>query len=523
MHLQLKEDSLHLEKENAFALNVRIDALINDLETSELEVRSLTGQLEGAKSCGAALQVALEQSQAEVAHETAEIRVLEKTGRRLTAQLELANNQVQLLQLRAQEGGSGGRGRVMVKRESQGRSAIRMATSAAARAAVQMPARIDMKDDDVNVDDVRAVLSDPRTIMSGFMEKRKKSVSSWKRRWFVLKRNSLLYYKDESMQVLKGLIWTESLRVESRTYLPEKKGFFSGNKDDDRRVNRPVLMLADGGKVMYVMLADEEISAGLNLAPWFNQIKKVVARASYIKKEEALDKEPDSRVLNYIDDCADLETMDLSHMEVGLEAAVAVGQCLPFAVKLTAMQLVGGLIDDLQLSQLALPLSNNSASPGLTAISLKDNAISSDGAKHIVAMLTGRSGIEINLSGNSIGRSTEGCVHVAAMIHGGALISLDLSDNGCTDEGIALVCAAALDPKCTVTSLDLSSNPLRGVGANHVAEMLRANHSLTDLKLANCGLSDKAAQELAEALCVNTMLTKLDVSGNSITNDGAAT
>ena len=53
MHLQLKEDSLHLEKENAFALNVRIDALINDLETSELEVQSLTGQLEGAKSCGA--------------------------------------------------------------------------------------------------------------------------------------------------------------------------------------------------------------------------------------------------------------------------------------------------------------------------------------------------------------------------------------------------------------------------------------------------------------------------------------
>ena len=327
MHLQLKEDSLHLEKENAFALNVRIDALINDLETSELEVQSLTGQLEGAKSCGAALQVALEQSQAEVAHETAEIRVLEKTGRRLTAQLELANNQVQLLQLRAQEGGSGGRGRVMVKRESQGRSAIRMATSAAARAAVQMPARIDMKDDDVNVDDVRAVLSDPRTIMSGFMEKRKKSVSSWKRRWFVLKRNSLLYYKDESMQVLKGLIWTESLRVESRTYLPEKKGFFSGNKDDDRRVNRPVLMLADGGKVMYVMLADEEISAGLNLAPWFNQIKKVVARASYIKKEEALDKEPDSRVLNFSDVAlyriGGGQSADSSCLPIGAESVIS--------------------------------------------------------------------------------------------------------------------------------------------------------------------------------------------------------
>jgi myosin heavy subunit len=513
------EEQLHESSEDGIAKNGRIESLIKELEEREAEVTALTDQLESQTQECKALSLQIEQSRQEVAHESAALKSSDKKNGRLSAQLELANNQIQLLQLRVQNAAGQGAAALAPRPSSSGPSARRMATSAAARAAVVMPAKIEVKDANISVEDVRAVLSDPHTIMSGYFDKRKKTVSGWKKRYFELKRNSLLYYKDETKQVLKGLVWTESLRVETRAYVAERAGFFGISKDDARREAVPCLLLAssDLSAAMYIM-PTEFSTAQQELVPWTVQLHKVVARASYIKKEEALDNEPDSRVLNYVDGVLHQSTMQLSHNELGLEAAVCIGAVLPFAKQLVSIECVSARLDDLMLSQLTRPLST-SVGKQLKVIRLRDNNLTAEGAKHIAQAVAGLTDFTLDLAQNNLGDA--GCQHIARMLADGCLTLLDVSDNAISDAGVAELCAS-LANNATLDSLDLSSNPIRGEGCTHVAEVLRVNTSIAKLRIADCGLSDKSAQELSDALVANHSVASLDVSNNSITNDGAA-
>ena len=348
------EEELHNESELNIKANARIETLILELEKSETDSETTHTKLDAANEECEALRQALAQAQAEIVQQESLYRSLEKKNTLLVSQLELANNQIHLLTMKSQAAAQAARASAG---GSKGGPTL-PPTSAAARAAVVMPAKIDIKDSEVNVDDVRAVLSDPHTIMTGYLDKRKKGVSGWKKRFFVLKRNSLLYYKDDSMQNLKGLIWTETCRVENRTYVPEKSGWMK-NKDDLQRADRGVLMIASSSSTgrsesMYMMPSDN--GGDLELQPWFLQIRLIIARATYIKQEEALTKEPDSRILNFVDECTVQQELALSHSELGLEAAVCLGSVLPFATGLTRIEVTEAFVDDLQLGQLVRPL-----------------------------------------------------------------------------------------------------------------------------------------------------------------------
>ena len=76
------------------------------------------------------------------------------------------------------------------------------------------------KDLKVNQEEVNDALADRIVIMTGWLEKRKKGVNNWKKRWFILKRNVLLYFKDETGTELKGVLFTDRLRVEARRRPP---------------------------------------------------------------------------------------------------------------------------------------------------------------------------------------------------------------------------------------------------------------------------------------------------------------
>ena len=63
--------------------------------------------------------------------------------------------------------------------------------------------------------------------------------------------------------------------------------------------------------------------------------------------------------------------------------------------------------------------------------------------------------------------------------------------------------------------LDLQGNPI-STGVAHIAESLKHNHSLLKINLGNCGISEKGSKAIGDALMVNTFLQVLDLHDNPI-------
>ncbi|XP_068756016.1 NLR family CARD domain-containing protein 3-like, partial [Montipora capricornis] len=73
----------------------------------------------------------------------------------------------------------------------------------------------------------------------------------------------------------------------------------------------------------------------------------------------------------------------------------------------------------------------------------------------------------------------------------------------------------------SLTTLDLSYNSIGDEGATSLSQALAVNTSLTTLDLSRNSIGDEGATSLSQALAVNTSLTTLDLSCNSIGAEGA--
>ena len=123
-------------------------------------------------------------------------------------------------------------------------------------------------------------------------------------------------------------------RVECRAYTPEYK-----SADDTSRAGKTEMFFAAGNFSMNVMVPDKGDPkhggqlvwiAGsppisdprAALEQWHKHITISVARATYCKKEEALVRDPDARMLNFVDNIESAESIVLCDLELGLEAVV---------------------------------------------------------------------------------------------------------------------------------------------------------------------------------------------------------
>ena len=79
----------------------------------------------------------------------------------------------------------------------------------------------------------------------------------------------------------------------------------------------------------------------------------------------------------------------------------------------------------------------------------------------------------------------------------------------------------ALRANTSLTSLDLSRNSIDDEGANSLCQALKVNTSLTSLSLGLNSIGDEGAHSLSEALRVNTSLTSLVLVKNVIRDGGA--
>lgn len=153
--------------------------------------------------------------------------------------------------------------------------------------------------------------------------------------------------------------------------------------------------------------------------------------------------------------------------------------------------------------------------PSLTKLNLCDCDLK-DMKELSNALLANRSLQALDISDNKLGDAVFKPVAVALRVNSTLTV---LSLNSC-DLADSTELSEMLKQNRTLEVLDLSGNPFEGPLGKAMAAVLKANSSLTELRLAYCGLEDM--KELAESLTTNRKLRKLDLSHNgTIDNAGS--
>ncbi|KAG9395166.1 Leucine Rich repeat [Carpediemonas membranifera] len=190
----------------------------------------------------------------------------------------------------------------------------------------------------------------------------------------------------------------------------------------------------------------------------------------------------------------------------------------------TTLNLNGNQLGDAGVAKL-VPLFNLEASK-LSTILLRSNDIGPAGAvKLLNAIATSPVVATLDIGGisgvnrNHIGR--DGSAALASCLETNTkLVTLDISANGIGPEGATELCAGVA-ANHTLQTLELSSNNLEQAGMSALAPGLAVT-GLTKLGLAANQLGDSAASILAtEVLAVNPSIEKIDLSANTITENGA--
>ena len=84
-----------------------------------------------------------------------------------------------------------------------------------------------------------------------------------------------------------------------------------------------------------------------------------------------------------------------------------------------------------------------------------------------------------------------------------------------------LMIVNAVQINTTLVKLDISCNSLSDEGATAISECLKVNNILKELNISNNEITSEGAMTIAEALQLNTTLVKLDISQNMLSDKGA--
>ena len=192
------------------------------------------------------------------------------------------------------------------------------------------------------------------------------------------------------------------------------------------------------------------------------------------------------------------------------------------ALDLQKNQLSGRCIDSLLhilnvISSMYItdPTQNDSleANMPLNRLSAGKCGISEKGGKAIGdALMVNRYLQVLDLHGNPI---SAGVVHIAESLkHNHSLLEINLGRCGISEKGGKAI-GDALMVNRSLQVLELYSNPI-SAGVVHIAESLKHNHSLQEINLGDCGISEKEGKAIGDALTVNRSLQVLDLRDNPI-------
>lgn len=103
---------------------------------------------------------------------------------------------------------------------------------------------------------------------------------------------------------------------------------------------------------------------------------------------------------------------------------------------------------------------------------------------------------------------------------------LDLASNNLGNGGLQTLMNRGIRLNCSIMHLDLGSNDITDEGAIKLFKILENHPTLTSLVIANHDrlhrnrMGDRACQGLGELLKKNQLISMLNISDNSISNEG---
>eukprot|EP00300_Choanocystis_sp_HF-7_P037085 c5307_g1_i1.p1 GENE.c5307_g1_i1~~c5307_g1_i1.p1 ORF type:complete len:1022 (+),score=272.73 c5307_g1_i1:48-3068(+) len=248
---------------------------------------------------------------------------------------------------------------------------------------------------------------------------------------------------------------------------------------------------------------------------WVRYLKEKLGCANYIRHVQALNQDPDERVLNFFSHHSSVH-LNLSQLANPLETIAAIGVSLPEHKCLEMISFENSGLTDIEVEQLTIGLASNAS---VTTVNLKNNSIKADGCKALKNMLAANTTItSLDLSMNQI--DNEGATYLSeGLVEHRALSVLNLSENSIGDEGaVALAHALA---KHQMSSIQLGSNQIKTVGAKAIARLLEQNSAITSLDLHHNSLLQDGFVELCTAMVQHKALTYLDVGDTGLTDDVA--
>eukprot|EP00937_MAST-01D_sp_MAST-1D-sp2_P001080 g1080.t1 len=215
-------------------------------------------------------------------------------------------------------------------------------------------------------------------------------------------------------------------------------------------------------------------------------------------------------------------SLSLADNAIKADGADALARVLVRNKVLTALDLRENRLGEDGASALAKALQRNRT---LQRLDLEHNAIKNGGGLHFAALLgMGACSLtHIALGHNELSLNTDeedAVVKIAeAMRVNSKLTELKLGHNYIKGKGAVALCEYAIKKKRVLTSLDLAHNRLGLRGGRQLVEMLRQNGALRTLALAESGLEDEHLEKIRK-ICRDKGI-KLDV-GLEDGDDGGA-
>ncbi|CAF2228112.1 unnamed protein product, partial [Rotaria magnacalcarata] len=261
-------------------------------------------------------------------------------------------------------------------------------------------------------------------------------------------------------------------------------------------------------------------------------------------KLEAL-KYDNEKLRQLITNTTDKSTLNLSSSKLTDRDMEIVAKELEINRSLTKLRLFTNQISDIGAQHLADALRTNTT---LTDLELYDNQIGTDGLEHFAdALRTNKTLNILTMHGNKVKDQEAGFIadklktnekmepqirkineipytnpQLTQLITNKINSTrIDFSSKNLNDQDMKIVANELLQVNKVVTTFDLHANQIGDVGAQFLADALKANTSLTLLQLQTNQIGDSGAQYLADALKVNKTLTVLYLYENQIGDTGA--
>jgi hypothetical protein len=349
----------------------------------------------------------------------------------------------------------------------------------------------------------------------GWLTKKGQKRANWLRRWFVLQGYLLSYFDPKDG--LKGSLDVRNcvcgMESEMTAHIKDKH-------------ENPFYVLIEGRKLFL------SAETALERDSWISTIEMRKQRWQYVKKTQAVGHAPDPRLMHLLSGQSESH-VDLSGAVASLEKMVSLDYYLRSPLAQHVMHLA---IDDAGLGDLELQVISDALtlttprSPTLRTLSLCRNRLTADGAAHVARIwhAHGTALLALHLSGNErlcVGNGSVALAEIAHRIGPArcAIRRLALAGCGVDNKGAAALVRVfarqAAKADANVLASDQAVLEASGAVASGSAPTF---YRLAALELADNLLDDGAVKDIGALCKKNANVEALLLSGNAITDTGAA-